>query len=79
MNFVVVSNQPPTFLSTPVAQTTPTGTPITYTLPATTDPDGDAVTISLVSGGPAFVTFTSPNILNISPALTDGGYGTGSV
>ena len=67
------SNSPPTFVSTPVAQTTPAGTPVTYTLPGTTDVENNPVTISMVSGGPSFVTFTSPNILNISPSLSDIG------
>ena len=67
------SNSPPTFVSTPVAQTTPAGTPVTYTLPGTTDAESDSVTISMVSGGPSFVTFSSPNILNINPSLSNIG------
>jgi hypothetical protein len=56
-----------------VAQSTPAGTPKTYTLPATNDPEGNTITISLNSGGPSYVTFTLPNILNINPSLTDVG------
>lgn len=76
VNFNIVANQVPTFVSTPLAQSTPAGTPKTYTLPNTIDTEGDTVTITLISSGASFVTFTSPNILNINPLLTDAAVGT---
>jgi len=66
-------NTPAIFVSTPVPQSTPANSPITYTLPGTSDADLDSVTIGLTAGGPNFVTFTPPNILNISPGLSDVG------
>ena len=66
-------NTPAIFVSTPVAQSTPAGVPLIYTLPATSDAESNTVTIGLTAGGPAFVTLTLPNILNISPGLLDVG------
>ena len=60
-------------MSTPVDQSTPAGVGISYTLPGTSDAESNPVTIGLTAGGPTFVTFTSPNILNISPGLLDVG------
>jgi hypothetical protein len=68
-----VTNTPATFVSTPVAQSTAAGVAISYTLPATYDAESNTVTIGLTAGGPAFVTLTLPNILNISPGLPDVG------
>jgi hypothetical protein len=73
LSVTVTANTAPTFDTTPVDQSTPAGVPITYTLPAYTDADDDSCTISLLSGGPNFVTLTAPNILNISPTLNDVG------
>ncbi len=67
------TNTPAIFLSTPVDQSTPAGVPISYTLPPTFDADSNPVTIGFTAGGLTFITFTTPNILNISPGLLDVG------
>jgi hypothetical protein len=72
-NVIVSLNTPATFLSTPVSQSTPAGVPISYTLPGTSDAESNNVIIGLTAGGPNFVTFVSPNILDISPGLLDVG------
>ena len=69
----MVANTPAVFLSTPVAQSTPAGVAISYTLPGTSDAESNTVTIGLTAGGPGFVTLTLPNILQISPGLMDVG------
>ncbi len=60
---IVGANTPAVFVSTPVAQSTPAGVPISYTLPGTSDAESNTVTIGLTTGGPGFVTLTLPNIL----------------
>jgi hypothetical protein len=62
-----------TFVSTPVSQSTPAGTVISYTLPATYDAESNNVIIGLTAGGPYFVTLSPPNILVIDPSLNDVG------
>lgn len=57
-NLIVSANTPAIFLSTPVAQSTPAGVPISYTLPGTSDAELNTVTIGLSTGGPTFVTLT---------------------
>jgi hypothetical protein len=52
------SNTPAIFVSTPVAQSTPAGVTISYTLPETFDAESNTVTIGLTAGGPTFVTLT---------------------
>lgn len=74
---IVTANTLPVFVAAPVALSTPAGVWISYTIPGTYDAESHPVTISISAGGPTFITFTAPNILNISPALTD--VGTGSV
>jgi hypothetical protein len=47
---------------------------LTYYLPAVTDPENESCIITMVGTSPA-VTFSSPNILNISPgAIAVGTY-----
>ncbi len=75
---VITSNTPPTFLTTPIAQSTPAGVPIIYTLPSYLDNEGDSCTIGLTSG-PSFVSFTAPNMLNINPSLNEVGTSSASV
>ena len=73
VNFQVIApsgNSKPTFVTTPVSQITPAGTPKTYVLPATTDLENDPITIAMVNG-PSFVTFTPPGTLNINPSSND--------
>ena len=72
-NLIVTANTPAIFLSTPVAQSTPAGVPISYTLPGTSDAESNPVYIGFTGGGPSFVTLSPPNILNISPGLLDVG------
>ena len=75
---IVGANTPAVFLTTPMDQSTRSGVAISYTLPGTYDAESDPVTIGLpTTGGLSFVTLTYPNILNISPALTD--YGSWSI
>jgi hypothetical protein len=57
-NLIVTANTPPIFVSIPVAQSTPAGVAISYTLPGTSDADSNPVTIGLTAGGPTFVTLT---------------------
>lgn len=71
-SLIVTANTPAVFVSTPVAQSTPAGVSISYTLPGTSDAESNPVTIGLTAGGPNFVTLTPP-ILNISPDLLDVG------
>ncbi len=71
MAVTVIPNTPPTFISTPIAQTVYPGQLKSYSLPGTSDIDGDLITVELLVGGPSFVTFTSStNQLNISPLIT---------
>jgi len=67
------ANSPAIFVSTPVDQSTPANSPISYTLPETSDAESNTVTIGLTAGGPTFVSLTQPNILQISPGLLDVG------
>jgi hypothetical protein len=51
----VTPNTAPTFVSTPVSQSTPSGVQKAYTLPGTYDAESNPVTIGLTDG-PTFVT-----------------------
>jgi len=71
MAVTVIPNTPPTFISTPIAQTVYPGQVKSYSLPGTSDIDGDIITVELLVGGPSFVTYTSStNQLNINPVIT---------
>jgi Bacterial Ig domain len=72
-NVIVTANSPAIFVSTPVDKSTPANSPISYTLPETSDAESNTVTIGLTAGGPTFVSLTQPNILQISPGLLDVG------
>ena len=77
-NLIVVDNAPPIFLSTPTPGPVVVGTLYTYNI-VDTDPNGDAVTLSLTSG-PAGMTLTgntlswtpsTPGTANITLTATD--------
>ena len=77
-NLIVADNAPPIFLSSPPPGPAVVGSPYTYNI-LDTDPNGDAVTLSLTSG-PAGMTLsgntlswtpTTPGTVNITLTATD--------
>ena len=71
MTITIIPNTPPTFTTAPLPQIVIPGFVKTYNLPTAVDVDTDAITVSLLSGAPSYITYSSgTNLITMSPLIT---------
>ena len=70
---IVSTNSPPSFLSIPINQAFSSGHTLSYTIPTTTDPDGDIVTISSTVTTCNYAASVSTGILTMNAPIASIG------
>ena len=69
LKLTVEPNNPPFFLNVPEKQYPYPGLKFTYSLPIAHDIDDDPITISMIPGGPSFITY-STGILTVESLIS---------